>query len=936
MIVGEVFVVEMLYDPIFDECRHWINNRRKGNKMMQWESLIFAGKKNEEGLRKFLDNRIDEDEWPECLTVELWHKLVMDMKEAEERSIKAEQAEGMATLNNRDENTRVNVPEEEKSAWQLYKNHLINDKRFKKIDVERIEKSCIKVLRNLSSDTKELGPVKGLVLGNVQSGKTANMAGLMAMAADWGWNLVIVLSGTIENLRKQTQSRLYSDLYHAGNLTWVSCEHLSNNSPLGQRAADLHFEKNSNQRYMTVCLKNKTRLENLIEWLQQDKKKMEFMKILVIDDEADQAGINTGNIYYDNERRTINRLLLNLVNGKNKKGEAINEQYGAMNYVMYTATPYANCLNESGEGTLYPSNFIHSLSVPNEYIGPEQIFGLKEAETEPLNIIREVSDNDKDKIVKIHQGKKIIIPESLQKSVLWFVCSAAAMRVKGYKKPISMLIHTSQNQAHHIAVANAVKLWFEKESANIVSFCKCLYEEEKNIFNKESFRKSYYEYGKPDDFIWDYPNFAAMEPHIRELAKSIKSIMMDNDEGTFSYSRQIHMCIDNCSFNGVGEDGEHMRLAYPEESLEFAPAFIIIGGNTLSRGLTLEGLVSTFFLRTVSQGDTLMQMGRWFGYRPHYELFPRVWMTDNTRKKFEFLADMDKDLRRQIQSMDAHGKKPLDFNLALMSSPSIIAITAKNRMQQSEKCDIDFTGSDIQLTTYSKDKEQLDKNIAVCDAFLEKLENAKKSNITNSCFWTDVDYNIISDEFMNKYIVPSTSRAFNDKELLHKWVSENTERGKLGKWTVIAAGVAIDENDESNNWTLPNGHKIGKISRTIRTETEDTLNIGVLSSKKDYIADLDRANIPTMYNDIINKVQLLNKKYEDVRNDSGRGDVPLFIIYRIKKDSMPTAKGQRKGLNLPTDLIGMAMVIPGVRGNRCCRLSIKHSLSNRDFNESEI
>lgn len=922
--------MELLTSPLYDGSRGWV--RKKRDKGIEWERLYFADKGSEEKLAEFIEARIDEDDWPSDMNTVLWRALVMAMKEAEEKSQKI--GSGGATLKSSDENNKVTVPEDERSAWQLYRRHLINEKGFKKTDVDNIEKSCITVLKNMSDDTSKVGAVKGLVLGNVQSGKTGNMAGLMAMAADWGWNLVIVLSGTIENLRKQTQKRLYSDLYHAGNLTWVSYEHLSNSSPLGQRASDLHFEKDSNQRYMTVCLKNKTRLENLIDWLQKDKKQMEHMKILVIDDEADQGGVNTANIYSESDRKTINKLLINLVSGKNKAGDEVDGKYGAMNYVMYTATPYANCLNESGPGTLYPDRFIHCLKSSNEYIGPEQIFGIKDANVEPLNIIRTVSQDEKKVIAELHKGERFDIPKSMQKAIFWFICAVAAMRVRGYKKPVSMLVHTSQNQAHHSLVADAIKVWFNKAKCNIVESCKAVYEEETAAFDKASFKKSYYEYGRPDDSIWDYPKFEEIKPHIEEISKSIESIMMDNDDGFLTYSRQLHMCIDNCSFNGVGEYGEHMRLAYPDMDMDFAPAFIVIGGNTLSRGLTLEGLVSTFFLRTVGQGDTLMQMGRWFGYRPHYELFPRVWMTDKTKEQFEFLADMDSDLRHQLEVMN--DRSPMEFNLALKSSPSIIAITAKNKMQQSAVCDIDFTGSDIQLTTYSKDKTDLEHNIKVADDFLAKLGVGTESEITKAVVWNDIDFNVIAEELLNKYKVPVTSRAFSDKELLYNWVSENTAKNNLGKWSVIVAGTNAAKNDEADNWILPDGNVVGKISRTIRTETDETVNIGVLSTKKDYIADLVKENIPTVYADIIKSTRQLNKCYEEIRSESGRGDVPLLLVYRIKKDSMPVANSSRKGLNSPADLIGFAMVIPGVRGKRCLRIAIKHYQSDDVFDESEI
>lgn len=146
------------------------------------------------------------------------------------------------------------------------------------------------------------------------------MAALMAMAADWGWNMFIILSGTIESLRRQTQKRLLSDLNTPGNVAWHGLEHLSPKTSLEQRVQHLSFDDRAKQRYFTVCLKNSTRLKNLIKWLHDDKHQMPHMRILVIDDEADQAGINTASIDA-NERKAVNKAIVQLVNGLKTDGK---------------------------------------------------------------------------------------------------------------------------------------------------------------------------------------------------------------------------------------------------------------------------------------------------------------------------------------------------------------------------------------------------------------------------------------------------------------------------------------------------------------------------------------------------------------------------------------------------------------------------------------
>ena len=339
-----------LYDVIFDQCKTWVKKKR--NKGVSWEELKYACKNNEKGLNDFLEARKEDDDWPEELDAILWKELIDELEDAEKKKI-ALGGKTAIIVSSPKEITKVTVPEEERTSWQLYKKHLKSGD-FSEEAIENIEESCVKILKQLSKDTVESGPIKGLVVGNVQSGKTANMAGLMAMAADWGWNMFIVLSGTIENLRKQTQNRLYGYLNHAGNLVWTQFDHLSKKkSPIGQRLCDLQLQPDSPMRYMTVCLKVKSRLSDLIDWIEADTQNIQNLKVLVIDDEADQAGINTGDVYSDDDRKTINRLILNLVhcrdkNAENDKTNTYKSHYQAMNYISYTSTPYSNCLNEMG------------------------------------------------------------------------------------------------------------------------------------------------------------------------------------------------------------------------------------------------------------------------------------------------------------------------------------------------------------------------------------------------------------------------------------------------------------------------------------------------------------------------------------------------------------------------------------------------------------
>ena len=418
------------YDnPCFDDCRKWIQKKRERG--ASWQNLQLACKHSEEELNAFLSSRAVEDDWPD-LSVDEWKALVIEIEEYEDKQKNLIFRGNDGALFDVNQDNGLKVPENERSCWQLYKKSL----GWNPESVQDLEDATIGILRRLSSDTREVGPIKGLVIGHVQSGKTANMEALMAMAADHGWNMFIVLSGTIESLRLQTLKRMQKDLNQEGNLIWRGIEHPSKKSQYGERAQDFHFEPNAQSRYFTVCLKNASRLKKLIDWIHADKASHDLMKILIIDDEADQASISNTAVEYkqaQKERRGINKLIVHLVEDTHYKDAQTDGHVRAMNYVMYTATPYANFLNESTEESLYPRNFIWTLKTSNEYIGPNQIFGFNDpAKPDGLDIKRTISDEDLDRIAKLYDGEMADLPEGLKDAICWFACAVAALRNWGY------------------------------------------------------------------------------------------------------------------------------------------------------------------------------------------------------------------------------------------------------------------------------------------------------------------------------------------------------------------------------------------------------------------------------------------------------------------------------------------------------------------------
>jgi len=918
--------------PKYDIYRNWMKDAR--DRKHDWEEIKYGLRGNLEGLKKFLEEQRSLNWWE--IDCNDWFQLVRLEKEAEEQTKAVQYLSGYAMIYDEGEDNEIKIPQDERSSWQLYKKKL-KDKGFKDLVIEEMERTTLRILRRLSTNTVNKQSIKGLVIGNVQSGKTANMAALMAMAADWGWNLFIILSGTIENLRQQTQKRLLDDLNTPGNLNWRALEHLSKNTSLGQRAQDLHFEDSSRERYFTVCLKNATRLRNLIQWIYADPNKQRQMKILVIDDEADQAGINTANIK-SKDRRTINRLIVNLVNGKNEKGEIINSHFRAMNYIGYTATPYANILNESSRESLYPRNFIVALGLSKEYFGPQQIFGVEGGNYEGMDIVRIIEKDELNLIKEVHNGNTNYIPDSLQNALCWFLCGAAAMRYWGIRKPASMLVHTSQKQTHHQHIADSIYDWLGENPEYVIKKCREVWKTETERFGLNEFRKQYPDYGRKDEEINRYPQFESIEPGIRKILKNVTNIPL-GDGGELKYHEGIHLCIDNCSkHKGISEDGMYVRLAYPDPQNmpNPAPVFIVVGGATLSRGLTIEGLISSYFLRSVNYADTLMQMGRWFGYRRGYELLPRIWITLKTYEQFVFLSTLDEELREEIRYMDQMRISPSQYGPKIKNTPkySFIRITAKNKMQSAKPADMDLSGFSSQTYLFYNDESILKSNIMAVNEFIEKLgkpEERKPCNkhAENTMIWRNVPFSIIYS-MLKEYKAPERLIVFKPDDIdgVAEWVNKMTSEGKLTNWNVVVAGIA----DKKNTWKLPYG-EIGKVSRTRKKNYHDKsiINIGVLRDPKDMIADVDLEENPELIN-MVRKFSASDAK--PIRDKAGLEMTPQLLIYMVDKNSKVKGESNREDLNAPEDLVGLCLNIPGgKRGtNYAAKITIK--LDNNIFDDS--
>ena len=905
-------------DVKYSLAREWI--QRANSRDISWENIEYGNRKDKEGLQLFLNEQSNNSFWE--INIDEWKHLVELEKEEFQFRINAEVNEITTIVSSKDELSDIDVPTLRKSSWVLYKKRLLEVSKFSKESVDEIEKTTIGMLRNLSSDTQGVSAIKGLVVGNVQSGKTANMAALMAMGADHGWNMFIVLSGVINSLRIQTQDRMLKDLTAPGTLSWRGLDQLSANGSPNSESSRLDFSSDSKNRFFAVTLKNHRRLSNLIDWLHENPSKTSQMKIMIIDDESDQASINTGDVNAIDDRKRINELITNLVNNKDKNGNKTKTQFKAMNYIGYTATPYANILNDINEESLFPKDFIVSLGQSKEYFGPQQIFG-SENKTNGMNIVRNVYDDELMSMKLVHTGETKAIPEEMEKSLLWFLCASAALRVNGFTKPLSLLIHTSVRIIHHKNVYESILQWLDGKKTKILEDAEELWEIEKVRFTKKDFTNVYPNYGQGFDNIYELPEFSKIKLEILNiLEEKTKTIIIDEDNN-LQYGQGLHICVDNGGKIETEVENSFIRLAYPDSSIKFekAPLFIVIGGATLSRGLTIEGLVSTYFLRTTSTADTLMQMGRWFGYRRGYELYPRIWTTHRTQEQFEFLSSLDDQLRETISLMQITNKLPIDVGVKINNTPAVsfLRITAANKMQMATYTDMDYRGMRSQTVVFDSNEEFLSNNLSVAELFLNSLGTPRpmevfEKNKSNIVF-ENIKFDSIKEKLLLNYRVSKRSRALSDMESIIEWIEDITEQGLMNDWNVIVAGKGEAKIGEGSNdkkrWSF-NNCSIEKVERTERNNSvnDDHLIFGVISGPSDMISDVNPekyiGNTERELKDILSKPRFTDRDY------FGLSQTPQLILYCINKNSNPYPNStEKKELNAVNDIVGMMINIPG-------------------------
>lgn len=752
--------------------------------------------------------------------------------------------------------------------WYRYKTYL--ERKLSTIAVDALDESTDQILGLLEDPIREgAWDRRGLVVGHVQSGKTGNYSGLVCKAADAGYKIIIVLAGLHNNLRSQTQIRLeesflgYETPLDEGAVNIIGVGEIDSDSKIQPNCATnrlnngdfntkvaSHYAISPEQRpWLFVVKKNKTVLERLLKWIRghvadvtdgaTGRRIVSNLPLLLIDDEADHASVDTGEQLFNLDGTPDDEHQPKAINSRIRK---ILHSFAKSAYIGYTATPFANIFihrrNETTEEgpDLFPQSFIINLAAPSNYVGPARVFGLKvkDGRVGGLPLTRQINDHTDSTgmlgWMPIKHNKNHTpfyegadgMPPSLKEAILSFVLASAAREVRGQgREHSSMLIHVTrfnqvQSEVHRqvdeLVTAMTRRLTRGIDNEVLINELKALWE---------------------DDFIptSNKVSLQIPEPETPPLAPSWDSIL--------SVLPNVISDIDVRMINGTAKDA----LDYAENQGKGLKV-IAIGGDKLARGLTLEGLTTSYFVRTTKMYDTLMQMGRWFGYRPGYIDLCRLYTTDELIDWFGHIADASEELREEFDAMVDSGGTPKDYGLKVQSHP-VLMVTSPLKMRTAETLYLSYSGSFVQTVAMYKDPANLRINLDATNKLIHEMGNPsligpirerdeKPDKWEKSLLWNAVSSKHVI-EFLETYKThPKATRA--NSSVLAEFISKLESVGELTSWTVALLG---EGHPIQEPYTFSGGVKISAMPSRSDTNVAGSYSIGVLTDPSDEAIDLD-------------------------------------------------------------------------------------------------
>ena len=738
-----------------------------------------------------------------------------------------------------------------------YFKHLLKSGRSSRV-VNETNRSSLSILKKMADPKSEIGVYnKGLVVGAVQSGKTGNFNAVINRAIDSGYVLIIVLSGIMEDLRSQTQKRIETDVIGEGTIDSTEAigtkgvgkierfgvSGKSNVIQVKTLTSELkdfskaikELDHTLNDKYVLVCKKNVSVLKNLIIWLHnslEEGKEKHNIPLLILDDEADNASLNNmgskGREYASKTNGHIRALL---------------EMFHVRSYLGYTATPFANVLQDRNDypendwpitykfkgelvekqlkrvNNIFPDDFIELLEPPSNYVGAKQLFetitpidnNTDDNEKIPLiappvdDYISEfpsrVYENEVGDVVGIENitskdeweirygyggyldfdiysdyrkatraprkedefPKKL--PESLKDSIKCFILSLAIRQNR-----IPNMINSELFQPHNTMLVHISRFTFwQNRTKNLIEEYVEDLVSKINIDNPSRSNSIYSELEK----VW-YSNYgyAHIIENINEylpkgykdefmmpmVFDSVKPLLIDAVKG-----------IEVKAINSFTKE----KLEYPKN---FPKKIIAVGGNRLSRGFTLEGLTINYFVRVTNYSDALLQMGRWFGYRPGYLDCCKIFTTQDSLDKFNSTTKCIEELELEFKKMEEKDKDPTSFVLRVKKHPGTLKITRPSILKNAKEVKYSYQDQLEMTTKFKVDKKNIE---GIWSNFQEniapKFESSKRGLLT---------YKANGKEIID--ILKNQNNNFEKEKcnLMSNFIEVCNSKGLLTDWTV--------------------------------------------------------------------------------------------------------------------------------------------------------
>ena len=672
------------------------------------------------------------------------------------------------------------------SRWMAYES-LLTTKNLSPLVLDRMGARADHVLE-LAGDPQKQGQWarRGLVIGDVQSGKTANYLAIFNKAADAGYKIIILFGGHTDKLRRQTQERVDEGFvgrdskaislkrpgefknatigvgHHVGFRPATSLTTWATDFSTQQlKGINLDAEA-VNGPVIFVIKKNKKIIENLITWLEGHGDGSGHGKLrlpmLLLDDEADYASINTND--EDKDPTAINKAIRDLM-----------AVFARNSYVGFTATPFANVfIDPEHEQDLFPRDYVLTLESPSNYFGPEAMFEHADGPEAFLA----GNDDASTWLPYPHKGNAVVgpLPETLLDSVAAFFLANAIRDLRDqHSAPRTMMINVSRFNN----VQNQV---FERVSETVADWRRRLRQGvgDEVLLRLESIFVNHYSH---TGFSWEQVRMVLDSAIEDVVVKLVNSKTTNSDDWDVTYR------------------SDRARV-------------IAVGGDVLSRGLTLEGLVVSYFRRKSVAYDTLMQMGRWFGYREGYRDLCKLWIDPEVASWYDFIALATAELREQISRMRALGQTPKQFGLAVRRHPSsaLVATALNKRRTASVARQISLRDKSFETVRFSDKLEANRSNYMKTVDLIRELESIKTSVLskTDNHWWQNVDSDLVV-KYLESFQTATQDLLFSD-HVIAKHVRE-TRFPWMKSWDIVVA------SGQSKLKAFPGLIETQKVSRAI-------------------------------------------------------------------------------------------------------------------------